>query len=152
MTLNTCEVNVGRLMEIRVAAGYRAVHDVDRMIAMMRAHFGKLGADARIVVAADWRNVKVMSPETAVRAREMLTRANPRVIRSAILTLPESSLTNLQVVRLVREAESAQRKQFTSAEEQHRWLSEVLLEPERARLSGFLGLGIMSRQTVPQPR
>jgi len=84
--------------------------------------------------------VAMMSPDTALRAREMLSRANPRVIRSAILTLPERSLANLQVLRLVREAESENRRHFTSPAEQWRWLSEVLTEPERARLAEFLEL------------
>lgn len=128
-------------MEIRVAAGYGSVRDVDRMIAMMQAHFGKLGPCERYVIAADWRSVGMMSPETAARAKEMLSRSNPRVVRSSILTLPDRSLANLQVMRLVREAESEHRRHFTSAVEQHRWLSEVLTEEERTRLAAFLDLG-----------
>jgi hypothetical protein len=140
MASNTCEINVGRLMEIRVGAGYHSVRDIERMIAMMGAHFGKLDPGERCVIVADWRDVTMMSPETSVRAREMLARANPRVIRSSILTLPERSLANLQVMRLVREADSAQRRHFTNAVEQHRWLSEVLTEAEQARLAEFLDL------------
>jgi hypothetical protein len=140
MASNTCEINVGRLMEIRVSAGYHCVRDIERMIALMQSHFGKLAAGERCVIVADWRDVRMMSPETSVRAREMLSRANPRVIRSSILTLPERSLANLQVVRLVREADSDQRRHFTNAVEQHRWLSEVLTEPEQARLAEFLDM------------
>jgi hypothetical protein len=138
---NTCENTVGRLLEIRVAAGYRSVRDVERMIAMMRAQFAKLAVGERCVIVADWRCVGMMSPETALRAREMLAASNPRVIRSSILTLPDRSLANLQVVRLVREAESDHCKHFTSAEDQRRWLAEVLTEPEQARLAEFLALG-----------
>jgi hypothetical protein len=140
MSSNTCEVNVGRLMEIRVGAGYQSVRDVDRMIAMMQHHMSQLAPGQKFVVAADWRKVTMMSPETAARAREMLTRSNPRVIRSTILTLPDRSAANLQVVRLVREAESENRRHFTSAHEQYRWLCEVLREPEQIRLYDFLGL------------
>lgn len=140
MASNTCEINVGRLLEIRVAAGYHSVRDVDRMIGMMQTHFGKLGTCERYVIVADWRNVAMMSPDTAVRAKEMLTRSNPRVIRSSILTLPERSLANLQVLRLVREADIENRRHFTSAIDQHRWLSEVLTEPEQSRLAEFLDL------------
>jgi hypothetical protein len=140
MSANTCELHVGRLLEVRVAAGYHSVRDVDRMIGLLQAHFGKLGLGERCVIAADWRNVGMMSPETAVRAREMLVRAHPRVIRSAVLTLPERSLANLQVGRLVREADNEHRRHFTNAVEQHRWLSEVLTEAEQARLSEFLDL------------
>jgi hypothetical protein len=140
MASNTCEINVGRLMEIRVGAGYHSVRDIERMIVMMQAHFGRLAPGERCVIVADWRDVTMMSPETSVRAREMLSRSNPRVVRSSILTLPERSLANLQVVRLVREADSDQRRHFTNVVEQHRWLSEVLTEAEQARLAEFLDL------------
>lgn len=140
MASNTCEINVGRLLEIRVSAGYQCVRDVDRMITMLQTHFGRLGPGERCVIAADWRCVGMMSPDTAIRAREMLTRVNPRVIRSSILTLPERSLANLQVMRLVREAECDNRRHFISPAEQYRWLAEVLTEPERTRLSEFLEL------------
>jgi len=140
MSSNTCEANVGRLLEIRVGAGYQSVRDVDRMIAMMQHQMSQLTAGQKFVIAADWRKVTMMSPETAARAREMLTRSNPRVIRSTILTLPDRSAANLQVVRLVREAESENRRHFTSAHEQYRWLCDVLTEPEQIRLYDFLEL------------
>jgi hypothetical protein len=143
---NTCEINVGRLMEIRVDDGYRSVRDVDRMISMMRAHMSEMSPGDKYVIAADWRNVRMMAPDTAVRAREMLARSNPRVIRSAILSSPDQSLTNLQVVRLIREAENAGRRHFTSSDEQYRWLAEVLTEAERARLAEFLSVSPGSEQ------
>lgn len=149
MSENTCEIHVGRLLEIRVGAGYHSVRDIERMIVLMQAHFGKLGPGERCVVAADWRNVGMMSPETALRAREMLLRANPRVVRSSILTLPERSLANLQVVRLVREAEGEHRRHFTNAVEQHRWLSEVLIDAEQARLAVFLDLAPVVEERAP---
>ena len=140
MERNTCEFIEGRLLEIRVAAGYRTVDDVDQMIAMIVASVGKLPPEAKFTIAADWRAVQLMPPEVAARARVMLTSVNPRVKRSAILTLPANPLTNLQVIRLIREAENASRRHFTSAKEQHAWLSEVLTPEESRRLAKFLGL------------
>lgn len=137
---NTCEIHVGRLMEIRVDDGYRSVRDVDRMIVMMQAHMSAMTPGQKYVIAADWRNVRMMAPETAARAREMLSRSNPRVIRSAILSSPEQSLANLQVVRLIREAESTSRRHFINADEQYLWLADTLTEPERARLAEFLAV------------
>lgn len=145
MSSNTCEVHVGRLLEIRVGAGYQSVRDVDRMIAMMQHQMSQLTAGEKFVIAADWRKVTMMSPETAARARQMLTRSNPRVHRSTILTLPDRSTANLQVVRLVREAESDNRRHFTSTHEQYRWLCEILTEPEQIRLYDFLQLDVESR-------
>jgi len=57
MPPNTCEFKVGRLMEIRVAAGYRTVGDVDEMIQMMVDRGSKLAANAKYIIAADWRKV-----------------------------------------------------------------------------------------------
>lgn len=140
MLRNTCEINVGRLMEIRAAAGYRSVDDVDHMIAMMGALTRSLKPGVKYVIAADWRAVSVMSPETALRAREMLALSNPRVIRSSILTLPNQGTAKLQVVRLVREAESASRRHFADPREQCTWLAQVLAPEEQARARHFLGL------------
>ena len=137
---NTCELVEGHLLEIRVAAGYRSVADINEMIDMIAQNVATLPADAKYAIAADWRAVHLMAPDVAVRAREMLANTNPRVSRSSILTLPENPLTNLQVVRLIREAENPHRRHFTSAREQHAWLSEVLTEKESARLWEFLGL------------
>jgi hypothetical protein len=145
MVSNSCEFCVGRLMEIRVARGYRSVEDIDDMIAMMIDRVSKFPAAQRYVIAADWRNVTVMSPETAVRARAMLSKANARVERSSILTKSEQSTANLQVLRLVREAENENRRHFISARAQHVWLSEVLTPEESARLAKFLGVTGSSR-------
>ena len=140
MPPNTCEFRVGRLLEIRVAHGYRSVEDVEEMIGMMVERVSALPHELRYVIAADWRHVTVMSPETAARARAMLSKANARVERSSILTHGDQSLTNLQVQRLVREAENENRRHFISAREQYLWLSEVLSREESARLAEFLGL------------
>jgi hypothetical protein len=138
---NTCEFVVGRLLEIRVAAGYHSVADVDAVIDMTTENLKKLPRGSEFVAAADWRAVRLMSPDTASRARVLLHTANPRLMRSAILTLPESPLKNLQVVRLIREAENPRRRHFTKAKKLHAWLSEVLTEQESSRLREFLGLG-----------
>jgi hypothetical protein len=142
MPANTCEFNVGRLMEIRVAAGYRSMSDVDEMIKMMVDRVSKLPADAKYVIAADWRNVTVMAPETAARVRVMLSKANARIERSSILTAADQSTANLQVQRLVREAENENRRHFVNPREQHAWLSEILTPEESRRLAEFLGVQV----------
>lgn len=127
-------------MEIRVAKGYRSVEDVDEMIGMMVDRVSRLAPEQKYVIAGDLRNVTVMSPETAARVRTMLTKSNARVERSSILTMPLKSTANLQIQRLVREAEYENRRHFVSARDQHQWLSQVLTLEESGRLSEFLGL------------
>lgn len=138
MRRNTCGLVSGRLLEIRVAAGYRTVSDIEEMIAMIKRNVARLPAAEKCVIAADWRAVHVMPPHTAARAREMLMEVNPRVARSSILTLPENPTTNLQAVRIIREAENPNRRHFTSTRQMHTWLSEVLTPEESARLEEFL--------------
>ena len=138
MHRSTCEFVTGRLLEIRVAAGYRTVADVDDMIGMIAKNVATLSTDEGYAIAADWRAVHVMSPDTAARAREMMAATNPRVTRSAVLTLPENPTTNLQAVRIIREAENPNRRHFTSTTEMHAWLSEVLTPEESRRLKTFL--------------
>jgi deoxyribose-phosphate aldolase len=139
MAQNTCQFVVGRLLEIRVAAGYRRPDDVHEMIEAIKTRVGTLEPAAKFAIAADWRAVQVMSPETAEQARLMLRTVNPRVTRSAILTLSANPTTNLQVVRLVHEAENVNRKHFTSPKVMHQWVSQVLTQEESQRLSAFLG-------------
>ncbi|HET9957500.1 MAG TPA: hypothetical protein VFQ61_23535 [Polyangiaceae bacterium] len=135
---NTCEFRVGRLMEIRVPNGYRTADDVDRMVARMTSLSLSLARSEKFIIAADWRKVSVLAPEVAEGVQKMLALSNARVIRSSILILPERSLTDLQVHRLVREADNPNRKYFTHPQHQYAWLSEVLTAPEKERLAQFL--------------
>jgi len=135
---NTCEFVVGGLLEVRVGYGYRSISDVEAMITMIRSAITARGTLQKFAIVADWRSVHIMPPEVAQRAREMLAGNNLRVTRSAILTLPENPTTNLQVVRLVREAENPQRRHFAAVPELQRWLGEVLSPTQITRLASFL--------------
>lgn len=136
---NTCSIVVGRLMEITVDAGYHAPADVDAMIGMIGARLATIAPSTNVIVAADWRGVHLMPPETAARAHAMLTRVSPRIDRSALLVNTSSSLEMLQFVRLVRESHHTGRRIFDQGAALHAWLSEVLTREESARLSSFLG-------------
>jgi hypothetical protein len=135
---NTCKVHAGRLLEIRVGSGYRTVSDVDEMIGMIAAAFASTPEPTRILIAADWRRCRVLTPDVAERATEMLTRSNPRVERSAILHDPGQATSVLQVLRLAREAKLPYRRVFTDAPEMRTWLAEVAQPDELARLDSLL--------------
>jgi hypothetical protein len=137
---NTCTIVVGRLLEIRVIDGYRSPDDVDAMIRMIGESVVRLPPGTKFFIAADWRDATIMDPETATRVQAMLTTINPRIARSGILTLPEHPTTNLQLVRLIREAQNANRRHFTSASAMYQWLAEELTPDEAKRLRVFLGL------------
>ncbi len=135
---NTCELNVGKLLEIRVDAGYQVPADVDAMIGLIAQVLGSLPARERIIIAADWRRCNVFAPGTADRALAMLTRHNPRLLRSGILIRPDSPTTLMQVMRLVGEAQSPDRRVIASTVAMTSWLSPVTTPKELARLKVFL--------------
>ena len=135
---NTCKIVTGRLLEIDVGAGYRSVEDVDAMIAMMGAEFARVPEPTRVVIAADWRACRVLTPDVAERAVQMLSRSNPRIERSAILHRDDQPTSVLQVVRLTREAQVPYRRVFTDPAEMKAWLGEILTPAECARLDEHL--------------
>jgi hypothetical protein len=135
---NTCQIVAGRLMEIDVAAGYQAVGDIDQMIRVMGEHFARVPEPTRIVIAADWRACRVLTPDVSARAVQMLARSNPRVERSAILHSVHQATSVLQVLRLTREAQLPYRRVFTDPQELKAWLAEILQPPELARLDTLL--------------
>jgi hypothetical protein len=128
---------VGRLLEIRVA-GFRSSADIHAQTAGIAQAVASLPKDTKYVIAGDWRVAQIMAPEIAEGAAEMLARANSSITRSGILTLPEQSTANLQIFRIIREAQNPSRRHFTSALAMHRWLSEELTPVESARLLVFL--------------
>lgn len=125
-------------MEIDVADGYKTVADVETMIGMIGAGLARLPAKTRVVIAADWRPCTVFTPDVADRAVKMLTFANPRVERSAILHRADHATSILQVFRLVKESHFEGRRLFTAPADMERWLAEVLDAAERERLHAFL--------------
>lgn len=135
---NTCEVRVGRLMEINVAMGYRNAGDVADMISMIGGALGKLPPTTNVVIAADWRQCQLMDPAAAEKALVMLTTDNARIERSGILTTNDSPVAVMQFLRLVLQSKHPNRRIFHDAREMAAWLSEPLSIDERARLHQFL--------------
>jgi hypothetical protein len=128
---------VGRLLEIRVGAGYDTVADVDAMIAKIAREVARL-APQKVVIAADWRPIKLMSAQASERALLMLTTGNPAIERSAILVSDRSPTAVMQFFRLVRESHNENRRLFSEPGELAAWLDEVLSPEEIARLHAFL--------------
>src|SRR5687768_2782028 len=102
MGTNTCELNVGRLLEIRVGKGYETPEDVTTMISMIRARASALPDDVKHVTIADWRSCRVLTADAATQALNMLRGVNPRTERSVLLHTRESPTAVMQFLRLVR--------------------------------------------------
>lgn len=136
--VNSCQIRVGRLLEVDVAAGYRTVEDVTQMIVRSHAQFAMLADQRQAVVAADWRACKLFTPEVSERVLRMMVGMTPHIERAGILHLADQATSILQVVRLARECQFVNRQIFTRASQMERWLGEVLDPAERQRLHAFL--------------
>jgi hypothetical protein len=97
---------------------------------------GKLAG--QVVISGDYRRMRILSPDVAEKFVVMLTAANPRVERSAILCSPDHATALLQIERTVKQAANPSRRTFRDAAELSAWLGEVLTVEERARLFSFL--------------
>lgn len=134
---NQVDVNVGRLVEVRAAAGYRSVADVEAVFHRIAEVTGRVLAP-RIVMIVDWRRCPIMSSDAAEYLLSSLKRNNARLERCAALALADSPLKMLQFLRLVRSADNPNRKLFEQPMEAITWLSEVLNPEERKRLRDFV--------------
>ncbi|HET9955618.1 MAG TPA: hypothetical protein VFQ61_13985 [Polyangiaceae bacterium] len=135
--LNTASVCVGRLVEIRVGAGYRSSADVDAVFAQIARAISTRPNQIWVAVA-DWRYCPIMSSDAAERALAGMTRNNPQVERSAALASAHSPTAVLQFTRLVRESNNERRRLFDDASALIAWIGEVLTRPELTRLEEFL--------------
>jgi hypothetical protein len=76
-------------------------------------------------------------PQDVVDAYVATMKNEPRLLRTATL-LNQSPTLSMQIQRMIREANSPDRKVFRDPDELSRWLAEVLDAPEQARLSHLL--------------
>jgi hypothetical protein len=115
------------LIEIRLE-WLGSVNDVFAIERALGQAFVQAGPSS--VICADWRGIEVFPPEVGDALLEVLRRDNRRIERSALLLSPANAIFNLQVERLLREAENPSRRAFRSVEQLLTWLSEVLSPAE----------------------
>jgi L-fucose isomerase-like protein len=126
---------VGRLIETRTSS-LATLDEIAAFGARFREVAGKL--PGQVVICGDYRGMRILSPDVADKFVAMLTAANPRVERSAILCSPDHATANLQIERTVKQAANPSRRTFRDAGELSAWLGQVLTVEERARLFTFL--------------
>lgn len=125
-------------MEVRLHAGFPTEADVDAQIARVKRAMAGVPEGTRVVIAADWRRVGVMSERVAQRAVSLLTTSGERIERSGILAVPDAPTAVMQFFRIARESEHPSRKVVTSIIELEDWLLPVLTPAETKRLVEFL--------------
>lgn len=134
---NTCNIHVGRLLEIRVSHGFALAEDTERQYRRLAELFGALPPGRKVVIAADWRLCPVMSPEGATGMRRVLTDFNATIERSGILGSNDSPTAVLQFFRVIREGGHPERKFFSDEEAMFAFLDERLTPEESKRMREF---------------
>jgi hypothetical protein len=89
-------------------------------------------------VCVDMTGAGVLSPDHAERLIDILKQRHGGPSRVAYL-LPARAVATLQVERILREAQSPERRTFADRAALIEWLGEPLTVAERARLRTFLG-------------
>ncbi len=138
MPENSCEVRIGRLLEVRTDRGYYSLDDVEAMRDRLMLAFERIPMGHQAVIVADWRKARLMDGEAAQSAGAMIATFNHRVERSGILVSSDSPIAVLQFLHLARETHHPQRRIFHFEEEMVAWLGELLSVEERWRLIEFL--------------
>ncbi|HKY39456.1 MAG TPA: hypothetical protein VJN18_26135 [Polyangiaceae bacterium] len=138
MSANTARIQVGRLLEVRVAAGYRSVSDVAALFQQIGREVARLPPGAKHVTIADWRHCPVMAPEAADFLTARMAGVNPGTERSAVIARQDAPVAVLQFLRVIRDAGFSDRRLFFSEDELCSWLADVLSPAEGARLRAFL--------------
>jgi hypothetical protein len=138
METNSALIRVGRLLEIRAAAGYRSAADVDALFDVIEVQLNKLPRSRQIVTVVDWRRCPVMEAKAAERMLERIVAINPRTERSAALATAKAPVAILQFMRLIRESKLPDRKMFLNLPELIAWVDEILEPEEQRSLREFL--------------
>jgi hypothetical protein len=138
MGRNTAEIHVGRLLEVRIDAGYRTIPDVDALFTMLTAAVKTLPPETRHVAIVDWRRCPIMSPDCAAHLLQNMVSVNERTDRSATVAPNDAPTSVLQFARLIRDSNHPHRRMFAEAAGAMEWLDEVLTPEERQRLRRFV--------------
>lgn len=125
-------------MEIRVDHGFHSLADVDAMDKAIGAAFATIPSNVSVVICADWRRTQLMADGASDRFGKMIGSYNARIQRSGILANPDSPVSVLQFIRVVRESNHPNRKLFHDVGALTRYLEDLLRPNELVRLQDFL--------------
>ncbi len=128
---------MGRLIQTRLYALQHPRQVIQVQTAVIQA-LARLSRDA--IICTDWRKIDVFAPEVAEAVIGMLNVTNGRVQRGAILLHPDKATFNLQVERVLRDANNPARKSFRNAEKLLAWLSAILEPNELDCAHEFLSI------------
>jgi hypothetical protein len=150
---NSCDITVGRLLEVRVLAGYRTSAEVERFFDELRAQFSKFAQPRhRAVVIADWRFCPPLSDEISKLLIERMSVANPRIQAVGMLVSKESADDIVQFLRTTCGTKNPSRRLFFENPELMSWAHPFLTGSEFRRLRAFLDEGASGHMPVSAAR
>ena len=133
--MHKVEHKSGRLVEVKLASPL-TLEEVQQFVGELTAVIMRVPGGKYIGVV-DLLDAHVFPPAVANALIELLSTASPRVERTAML-IGESATFALQVERVIRSANSENRRAFRRGEELEVWLGEVMTAEERVRLRQFM--------------
>jgi hypothetical protein len=133
--MHKVEHKTGRLVEVKLASPLTP-EEVQKFVSELTAVIGKIPGGKYIGVV-DLLDAHVFPVAVADALIQLLSTASPRVERTAML-IGESATFALQVERVIRSANSDNRRAFRRGEELETWLGEVMTAEERVRLRQFM--------------
>lgn len=139
---NSCGISVGRLLEVRVLAGYRTSAEVEDFVDQLRLQLARLTQPRqRAVVVSDWRFCPPLSDEIARLLLDKAAGSTPRIQAIAMLVSKESASDVVQVLRATCETKNPSRRLFFDNTELTSWVHPFLTGAEFRRLRVFLDEG-----------
>ena len=145
---NSCGIYVGRLLEIRILAGYRTSREVDELYEEIRAELTKIKEAQRVVIISDWRFCPPLSDEISKLLRERAAASHPRAQAAAAIVLKDSPADVVQTLQLIQENTSPTMRLFFEVPELLSWVHPFLTGAEFRRLRTFVVEGTSMHLTV----
>lgn len=133
---NTCKINVGRLLEIRVRAGYRTLDEIEQLAKEIDSACRTLQPNQRPVAVTDWRACPPLSDEISTVLLKRLGRDAPPTCASIVA--PDSPPAVLKLLEDVGGHHPCTRRCFYDVPELLAWLYPFLTRSEYRRLQVFV--------------
>lgn len=133
--MHKVEHKTGRLVEVKLASPLTP-EEVQQFVGELTAIIAKIPGGKYIGVV-DLLDAHVFPVAVADGLIKLLSTASPHVERTAML-IGESATFALQVERVIRSANSDNRRAFRRGEELEAWLGQVMTGDERVRLRQFM--------------
>lgn len=145
---NTCGIYVGRLVEIRILAGYRTPREVHELFEQLAVELTKISEAQRVVIISDWRLCPPLSDEISKLLRERVVGSHPRAQATAAIGSKDSPADVVRTLQLIQETKNPAMRLFFEVPELLAWAHPFLTGAEFRRLRTFVDEGKSTQMPV----